>query len=121
MQSKIPTRKQSPTLRGAKYPRASSSQLFAEQNTGAKAVPNPSRSKRPTREQSHTLRGAFLGIRRLRQRLKMRGERTVRNVGNLKIKTDERLGMSGTKNEKRVNGWECQELKKLKKEWASRY
>ena len=87
MQSKIPTRKQFPTLRGAKSRRESSSQPFAEQNTGAKAVLNPARSKIPTREQfstlrgakiptreqSETLRGAFFSIRQLCQRLKIRG------------------------------------------------
>ena len=62
MRSKIPTRKQSPTLRGAKYRRESSPKPCAEQNTDAQAVPNPARSKIPAREQSQTLHGAFFSI-----------------------------------------------------------
>ena len=59
-QSKIPTREQSETLRGAKIPtRGQFSTL-----RGAKI---------PTRGQSETLRGAFFSIRQLCQRLKIRG------------------------------------------------
>ena len=96
MQSKIPTRTQSPTLRGAKSRRESSSQLFAEQNTGAKAVLNPSWSKNPDARavldlawsifQHSTDMSATKNKRRTNSRecqeLKIRGGRTVENVGN---------------------------------------
>ena len=94
--SKIPTRKQFSTLRGAKSRRASSSQPCAEQNTDARAVLNPARSKNPDARavldlawsifQYSTAVSATKNKRRRNsqecQELKMRGRRTVGNIGN---------------------------------------
>ena len=98
MQSKIPARTQSPTLRGAKSRRESSSQPCAEQNTDARAVLNPARSKNPDARavldlawsifQHSTAVSAIKNERlansRERRKLKNRDGRTFRNVGNQK-------------------------------------
>ncbi|EFM02990.1 hypothetical protein HMPREF0658_0132 [Hoylesella marshii DSM 16973 = JCM 13450] len=82
--SKIPARKQSPTLRGAKSRRESSSQLFAEQNPDARAVRNPARSKNPdARAVPDPARSIF----------------------------QYSTAMSATKNKRRMNGQEHQKLK----------